>query len=54
MGVKKNGQKYQALFGDVYLGSFPTAEEAALCYARYWGIGVVFYTRKGSFLYKNS
>ena len=35
MGVKKNGQKYQALFGDVYLGSFPTAEEAALCYARY-------------------
>jgi hypothetical protein len=31
MGVKK----YQALFGDVYLGSFPTAEEAALCYARY-------------------
>ncbi len=35
MGVKKNGQKYQALFGDVYLGSFPTVEEAALCYARY-------------------
>ena len=37
-GVKKNRKtKYQAHFGDEYLGSFPTVEEAALVYARYIG-----------------
>ena len=37
-GVRKNRKtKYQAHFGDEYLGSFPTAEEAALVYARYIG-----------------
>ena len=33
-GVKKHCQKFQAVFGSKYLGAFPTAEEAALTYAR--------------------
>ena len=36
-GVKKRCQKYQAHSGGIYLGAFPTAEEAALSYARHLG-----------------